>query len=209
VVSEHHRDRGVDVVLFDLGGVLVDFGGVEPMKQLSGITDDEEIWRRWLSCRWVRDFERGGCTASEFAAGVVADWDLPITPDEFLECFRGWLGGPLRGAAQLVAEVAGVVTVGCLSNTNALHWEEQFSRWAVVSELEHRLFSYELGAVKPDREIYERALARLGAAAHRVVFLDDNQINVDGAAATGLVARRARGVDEARAALEELGVLSR
>ena len=49
-----------DVVLFDLGGVLVDFGGVQAMKELSGITDDDELWHRWLTCRWVREFERGG-----------------------------------------------------------------------------------------------------------------------------------------------------
>ena len=41
--------RSVDVVLFDLGGVLIDFGGVGPMKELSGITGDEELWRRWLA----------------------------------------------------------------------------------------------------------------------------------------------------------------
>ncbi len=197
----------IGVVLFDLGGVLVDFGGVEAMKRLSGIDDDDELWSRWLSCRWVREFERGGCTAEEFAVGVVDDWELQIGPAEYLECFRGWLGGPLPGAERLVEEVHAVATVGCLSNTNALHSEEQFSRWPVVADLEHRLFSHELGAVKPDEEIFDRALARLGVAPGRVVFLDDNQINVDGARTAGLVARRVRGVGEARAALVDLGLL--
>lgn len=27
-------------MLFDLGGVLIDFGGVDPMKELAGITSD-------------------------------------------------------------------------------------------------------------------------------------------------------------------------
>ena len=64
--------RSVDVVLFDLGGVLIDFGGVGPMKELAGIASDEEVWRRWLGCRWVRDFERGRCSPEDFAAGVDA-----------------------------------------------------------------------------------------------------------------------------------------
>ncbi|MGZ4712123.1 MAG: HAD-IA family hydrolase [Acidimicrobiia bacterium] len=198
---------GYDIVLFDLGGVLVDFGGVEPMKALSGVTSDEEIWRRWLACEPVRIYERGECSDVEFAAGVVADWDLPISPAEFLESFRGWIGGPLPGAQQLITETRAVVTVGCLSNTNALHNDAHFQQWSEVAGLEHQLFSYELGAVKPDREIFDRAVDLLGVAPDRIVFLDDNQINVDGALASGLVARRARGVAEARAALVALGVL--
>ncbi len=62
--------------------------------------------------------------------------------------------------------------------------------------------------MKPDREIYDRAVGLLGVAPGRIVFLDDNRINVDGAVAAGLVARQARGIAEARAALVDLGVLA-
>ena len=41
----------IEFVLFDLGGVLVDPGGVGPMRELSRIGTDEELWARWLSCR--------------------------------------------------------------------------------------------------------------------------------------------------------------
>lgn len=50
----------MEAVVFDLGGVLAEFGGMESMRRLSGIVDDEELWRRWLTCRWVRRFEGGG-----------------------------------------------------------------------------------------------------------------------------------------------------
>ena len=196
-----------DVVLFDLGGVLVDFGGVEAMKELSGITDDDELWHRWLTCRWVREFERGGCSPDEFAAGVVADWELAITPAEYIESFASWLGGPLPGAVELVAETKAVVTTGCLSNTNALHWARSFSQWAVIDALEHRFLSYELGAVKPDRDVFDRVADRLDAPRDRILFLDDNLVNVEGAREAGFRSERAKGVDEARAVLEAAGVL--
>ena len=41
----------------------------------------------------------------------------------------------------------------------------------------------------------------------RVLFLDDNALNVDGAAAAGFTAIQVRGVDEARRALVAAGVL--
>ena len=199
---------GIDVVLFDLGGVLVDFGGVEAMKELSGITDDDELWHRWLTCRWVREFESGGCSPEDFAAGVVADWDLSITAEAYLESFANWLGGPLSGAVELLAETNAVVTTGCLSNTNALHWDRSFSQWAVIDALEHRFLSYELRAVKPDREIFDRVADRLDAPRERVLFLDDNLVNVEGAREAGFRSERAKGVDEARAVLVAAGVLT-
>lgn len=45
-----------DYVLFDLGGLLIEVGGVRAMGDLAGIADDREVWRRWLTCRWVREF---------------------------------------------------------------------------------------------------------------------------------------------------------
>jgi putative hydrolase of the HAD superfamily len=201
-------DSGIDVVLFDLGGVLVDFGGVEAMKQLSGITDDDELWHRWLTCRWVREFERGGCTPEEFAAGVVADWELSIAPDAYLEQFAGWLGGPLPGAVELVDATNAVVVTGCLSNTNALHWDRHFLQWQVIHALEHRFLSFELGAVKPDREVFDRVAAQLDAPRERILFLDDNLVNVEGARQAGFRSDRTKGVDEARAVLVRDGVLA-
>jgi glucose-1-phosphatase len=197
----------VDVVLFDLGGVLIDFGGVEPMKELSGIVEDAELWARWLTCRWVRSFERGECTADEFAAGMVDDWTLPLDPRAFLAEFESWPGGTLPGADELVAEVRGRLPVGCLSNTNALHWDRQFSQWPILDAFDFRFLSFEVGIVKPDRELFDRVAARLGVPADRVLFLDDNVINVDGAVAAGFQSRAVKGVDEARRALFDAGVL--
>lgn len=197
----------VDLVLFDLGGVLIDFGGVEAMAELAGITDTDEVWRRWLSCEWVRSFERGGCSAEEFAAGVAADWQLPIDGPAFLDAFAGWVAGALPGADGLVAEVRAVTRVGCLSNTNPVHWV-RWGAWPVLEQLEYRFLSYELGLVKPDRELFDAVAAAVPFERERVLFLDDNQINVDGALDAGFQAAVAKGPEGARAALVERGVLT-
>jgi FMN phosphatase YigB (HAD superfamily) len=197
----------IDIVLFDLGGVLIDLGGVGPMKALASIETDEEMWRRWLSCRWVRTFERGECSADEFAAGVVDDWELAIEPAAFLEAFLVWPGRTFEGADALVAEVKAQVPTGCLSNTNSLHWEHNFVRWPILDAFDYRFLSFELGIVKPDREIFDHIAELLPAPRDRVLFLDDNIINVDGAIEAGFLARHALGVDGARVALTEAGVV--
>jgi putative hydrolase of the HAD superfamily len=198
----------IDIVLFDLGGVLIQVGGVGPMRELSGIDTDEELWTRWLACRWVRLLEAGSCSAEEFAAGVVADWELPVSSDEFLTAFAGWQGIPYPGATELVAEAAAAVRVGCLSNTNAFQWDAHYEALPLIDPFEFRYLSFELGLVKPDRAIFEAVAARVPADPARVLFLDDNAVNVDAAAAFGFVARHVRGVDEARRALVDTGVLA-
>jgi glucose-1-phosphatase len=197
----------IQVVLFDLGGVLIDLGGVPPMKTFARIDSDEEMWQRWLTCRWVRSFERGECSPDEFAAGVVGDWALEVEPAVFLESFRSWPGGPLPGAVELVAEVQASVPIGCLSNTNAMHTENEFAKYEMFDAFDYRFLSYQLGLVKPDRALFERVAELLPVAPGRVAFLDDNLMNVEGATEAGFVARHVRGVDEARAALVALEVV--
>ncbi|MGP5165214.1 HAD family hydrolase [Arthrobacter rhombi] len=51
---------------------------------------------------------------------------------------------------------------------------------------EHLIFSGPLRLAKPDPRIYEHALARIGAEASEVVFIDDKSENIEAAAALGL-----------------------
>lgn len=208
VTAEHPIEPGIEIVLFDLGGVLLEVGGVTPMRELSGIDTDEELWARWLGCRWVQQLEAGRCSAEEFAAGVVADWELPVAPAEFLSTFGAWVNPPFPGAPELVAETGGAARIGCLSNTNAFQWDAHFGTLPLIDAFEFRFLSFELGLVKPDAAIFEAVAAGLPAPPDRVLFLDDNAVNVDAAAVSGFAARHVRGVDEARRALVEMDVLT-
>jgi glucose-1-phosphatase len=199
--------EGVDLVLFDLGGVLIEVPGVRAMLELTGIESEEELWRRWLTCRWVRRFESGGCSEAEFAAGVVADWQLDLSAPAFLEAFRDWPAGPLPGAAELVTQTRASAATGCFSNTNALHWHGHIAAWPLTGLFDHRFLSFELGLLKPDIAAFAQVAALLNVPAERVLFLDDNALNVAGAAAAGFQAARAAGVDEARQCLIEAAVL--
>jgi putative hydrolase of the HAD superfamily len=197
----------VDLVLFDLGGVLIEVSGVRAMLELTGIEREEDLWRRWLACRWVRRFESGGCSEAEFAAGVVADWQLELSPAAFLEAFQDWPAGPLPGATDLVAQTRARVATGCFSNTNALHWHRHIAAWPLADLFDHRFLSFELGLLKPDTAAFAQVAGLLEVPAERVLFLDDNAVNVAGAAAAGFQAARAAGVDEARRRLAEAAVL--
>jgi len=88
-----------------------------------------------------------------------------------------------------------------------LHWQDHFGRWPFVEAFDFRFLSFEVGHVKPDRELFDHVAAALPAPPDHVLFLDDNVVNVDGATAAGFVALQVKGVDEARAGLVAMGVL--
>jgi putative hydrolase of the HAD superfamily len=197
----------IEIVLFDIGGVLARFAGLEVLRELTGAASELEVSARWLMSPWVRRFESGGCGDEEFGAGIVAEWQLPYSAAEFLEIFPGWLEDPFDGAEQMVRETSERVGVGCLSNTNSLQWRGKISHWPISKYFEHRFLSFELQAVKPDAVIYERVIERLPVPPANVLFLDDNALNVEGASAAGLRAEQAVGVAETRAVLARHALL--
>ena len=202
------RQTETRFVLFDLGGVLIDLGGVEEFGALIGVRNIDEIWRRWLTSPWVRRYERGQCAREEFAAGIVAENDIDLSPEEFVRRFRDWPKGLLPGAAELVRGLAGSVTPACLSNTNEMHWNEQQDAEMVRELFDQCFLSHEIGLVKPDREIFDHVVAELGCRSSEILFLDDNLINVQGAEVVGLDAHRVCGVEDCRALLERRGLSS-
>ena len=195
-----------EVVLFDLGGVLIELGGIADLASFAQEWSEDELWRRWLECPWVRRFERGQCGADEFAVGMVDSWSMTVEPDVFLEAFAGWPLGLLPGAHELVHSIKPAARVCCLSNTNTVHAERQWAEFGLEGFFEERFFSHEMGLVKPDREAFDHVIKALGCPAEKILFLDDNQINVDGARAAGLRAERTRGTTEARAVLNHAGL---
>lgn len=197
----------IDLVLFDLGGVLIQPGGVASMRALAGIDSDEALWARWLGCRWVQRFEAGLCSPEEFADGMVADWDLPLEPAAFLEEFSGWPLPPFEGALELVGAVQAGVPAGFLSNMNAVQWAANYEDLPLTRCFAYRFLSFELGLVKPDAAVFEAVADLLPVPRRRVLFLDDNLVNVEAAREAGFAASHVRGIEETRKALVAAGVL--
>ncbi len=196
--------RAVRAVLFDLGGVLADFNGFPELARLSGAPDVASVRRRWLQSPAVRGFESGACDEKVFAAELIAEWQLPFSPEQLIERFAAWLGDPYPGAGDLVARAARGAVVGCLTNTNPVHWRAA-ARWPLTSAFTHRFLSFELGMVKPDAAIFDRAVAVLALPADEVLFLDDSPANVRAARDRGLQAEQTAGASAAAAALAAHG----
>jgi HAD superfamily hydrolase (TIGR01509 family) len=201
------KQPDIDVILFDLGGVLIELAGVEKMLEWSvGLGSTDELWRRWLSSSAVRRFETGGMGRDAFAADLIGEFNLPVTQDVFLEAFTWWPRALYPGAMELLASLKPHYQLASVSNTNEIHWQRFTSDWLLDQSFHHNFPSHHVGKLKPDADYFAHVLDAVGVPAGRVLFIDDNRINVDAAAALGIVTRRVAGVDGARAAFYELGL---
>lgn len=196
-----------DVLLFDLGGVLIDFAGFEEMGPLLSKPLPRAVVRqRWISSESVRLFERGEMTPRQFADGSLKEWNLAMAPDAFLDLFTGWARGLYPGAGQLLGRIRKEYRLACLSNSNELH--TPLHRDAIGPFIDRCFFSNEIGSVKPEAEIFDHVVQKLAVDASRVCFFDDTAVNVEAAQQAGLTAFLTDGIVELEDRLDRLGILN-
>ena len=198
----------IKAILFDLGGVLVDFVGLnEVQKLLPEAVDPVKMRSKWIGSPSISAFERGDITSEEFSSQFVEEWELQIPPDLFLGVFASWIRGPFTGTEKLLKELYPHYTLACLSNTNEVHWGSLLSECGLDSLLHRQYASHLIGEVKPKPKAFEYACQDLGLAAEEIVFFDDGEENIIGAKQFGLHAYRVTSPEEILTKLGELGLL--
>ena len=187
-----------ELLLFDLGGVLVDFSGPHDLARLMRTpATPQEILKRWLACPHTTAYEGGKLSAADWASRFVRDWDLDVTPDAFLDAFASWSRGFFPGSTELLAELRPHYRLAALSNSNELHWKRN-AELGVLREFEFALASHQIGCCKPDPAIFHAALDAAKLAPEAAIFLDDQPANVAGATACGIRSFQVDGVKGVR-----------
>ena len=198
------KTRKDTVLLFDMGGVLIDYPGAgRLLKWMPEGTTEEELNTRWHDSRAIRLFESGKCDAKTFACDMISELSFQIDRDSFLEEFRLIPGGFLPHATEILDRLKGFTTA-CFSNTNALQWERLESGYGLEKHFEKCFLSYRIGYVKPDCEAFLYVIKELGINPEQIYFFDDTDSNVNMARETGMNAFRVRGTRDLETALRKL-----
>lgn len=203
------QDRHIRVVLFDLGNVLVDLGDVSEMHVMLNTQGEEsEVWLKWLQSPTVAAFDSGQITFDRFAENLLQEVGSATNKDVFKASFKAWPKGLFSGALDLVASVKPEYHRAILSNTNAAHWPRLMDEMGLAGKFHSYYASHMVGFVKPDKAIYQHVIDSLQVTPQSILFIDDNQVNIDTANALGMQAFRVKGIEEARRVLDQHGVLS-
>lgn len=196
----------IDWIIFDLGGVLIELDG-PPISPTNSRLSEAEIWQTWLHSPAVRRYESGQCDRQTFARLLIEEFQLTCSATELLKDFAAWPVGFFPETAALLDALKGQVQLACLSNTNELHWQRFSQESPVLSQLDEVFVSFAMGLMKPDQEIFHSAQRKLAVPPARVLFLDDNQANVDAAANFGWHSVRVKGIPDVISCLKQYVLL--
>ena len=198
-----------ELLLFDFGGVLVEFAGPKELGQhLRWSSTPAVILQRWVQCPHTDEFERGKLTPRAWAEQFIRDWDVDLTPDEFLAKFTTWSRRVLPGAKELLEALRPRYRLAALSNSNELHWERNTNELRIIELFEFAISSHQVGLCKPHPDIYQIAIDRAKVSSpEAIVFFDDLAANVEAARAAGMRAYQVRGVDALRQRLIDEALL--
>lgn len=197
-------------VIFDVGNVLY---GWDPESFLvRQIADDSERLRFIEDTNlyaW-HDTLDGGRPFDEAAA------ELSETFPAYAELIAAWgsrfgetITDPVPGVHEIVADLDQVgVPLFAITNFSADFWAPFAERErAFFGRFRDIVVSGEEKMMKPDPAIYYLALERFGVPARDALFIDDRQINVDGALAVGMRAHLFTTAEDLRARLVDEGLL--
>lgn len=201
--------RVPSIVVFDLGKVLVDFDYSIAGRRIAAQADlsAEEIQKYLDHSPLLFRYETGQMTTLEFFEDVRKTTGFRGTTEEFGEFF-----------ADIFTEIPAMIEVHAqlrrrriptyiFSNTNDMAVTHIQRRFPFFSIFDGYIYSYQVGAIKPDAKMYE-ALERLsGRHGTEIFYLDDRPENVAGGAERGWQVLLHESPMKTRAALEKLGLL--
>jgi len=180
------------LLLFDLGGVLIENSTFDSLNRLLPEPLDTFLLKdRWLGSLAVRRFELGEIAPVEFAAAFITEWGIRLTTEAFLTEFTSWPSGFYPRAQETLRTLRQQYRIGCLSNSNVLHWEK-FGGFE--DDFDITISSHRLGAIKPDDDAFARALDTCGVEPSAVYFFDDSLGNVQAANRFGIRAFHIDGI---------------
>ncbi len=202
-----HSRNQIQLILFDLGNVLVELDGFPWFKHQNNKLKLDEIHQRWLALDSVRLFETGKIDEDCFFQQAFSELSLDKqdeTIDSFSEKYRNWVINFYPGTRELLQELQSKFQIACLSNTNPYHIRHLKNVSNELDLFEHCFFSHEIGHIKPDPQAFWHVMKKLSIEPENILFLDDSRDNVLAAKQCGMQAAQVLGLEEVKQVLYQL-----
>ena len=201
---------GRSIVVFDLGGVLIDWDPRHLYRKL--FAGDEAAMEHFLATVCTHEWHRHHDAGRSLAEGVRTLKDLHPDKAELIDAFgtrQGeMLAGSIAGAVEILKELRDRdVPLYALSNWPAETFPLARQRFDFLGWFRGILVSGEIGAIKPEPRIYEVLLERFAIDPLSAVFIDDVAVNAAAARAFGIHAIHFTTPAALRAELVALGLL--
>jgi 2-haloacid dehalogenase len=199
----------ITAVVFDLGGVLIDW---DPRHLYRSLFDDEAEMERFLAevttQAWNYEQDRGRPFAHAIAELTREHPDQADLIEAYWSRWPETLGEPFHETVEILTGLRATgIRLLALTNWSAETFPFAPPRYPFLAWFEAVIVSGEVELAKPDPAIFQLLVDRHGLEPARTVLIDDSVANVEAAGALGFRAIRFTDAAALRRDLNAIGLL--
>lgn len=199
----------IDTIIFDLGGVLVDWNPQYLYRKLFKSQEAVDFFLNNIcTSAWNEEHDGGKLVA---VGTNEKTREFPHFKNEIEAFYERWdemIGGVIQPTANILANLKQTSGYRLLALTNwsAEKWPYALDNFDFLNHFEGILVSGQEKLKKPDHAIYKLILSRYDVRAEHAVFIDDNKRNILAAKEVGLNAIHFTNPEALTESLKELGI---
>jgi 2-haloacid dehalogenase len=203
-------NAGRSIVVFDLGGVLIDWDPRHLYRKL--FAGDEAAMEHFLATVCTHEWHRHHDSGRSFAEGARLLKAEHPDKAELIDAFGNregeMMAGPIAGTVEILQELRDrEVPLYALSNWPAESFPHARERFDFLGWFRGILVSGDVKVIKPDPHIFELLLERFAIDPLSAIFIDDVEVNAAAARRFGIHAIHFTNPAALRAELAGFGLL--
>ncbi len=176
-------------LVFDFGQVMVRFERKYMVERFVTDQDDSGLLQKVVFDRLYWDKLDEGTIADDEVIRLICERIPERLHEDAKNIYYNWIYNipEIEGMRELIREMRArfEVKVFLLSNIPR-YFVDHSKEIPAISEFDKCIFSSVCGKTKPNTDIYEHLCSECGIRPEESVFIDDRQINIDGAERCGI-----------------------
>ena len=195
-------------IIFDIGRVLIRVDISRAMDGLaSGLSlTPQVVWSaiekdpRWL------DWQEGRISPRDWHLHLSKRLGTSLTFEQFTEVWNRALDPHPIHSESFLEKLSKNYHLALLSNTDPIHMSHEEARFPFFRFFPIRIYSYRVGASKPDPVIYRQALLACKVRAEEAVYIDDVAAYAETAQRLGMTGIVFQSPEQLQSDLRNLGI---
>jgi HAD superfamily hydrolase (TIGR01509 family) len=196
------------VIIFDIGRVLIRVDISRAMDGLAtGISlTPEEVWSAIQKDPQWLDWQEGRISPRDWHLNLTKRLGVSLTFEQFSEVWNRALDPSPIQSESFLENLSKNYRLALLSNTDAIHMSNDEGRFPFFRFFPVRIYSFRVGASKPDPVIYREALRACKVRAEEAIYIDDVAAYAEAAQRLGMTGIVFQSPEQLQSNLQTLGI---
>lgn len=182
-------------IIFDFGGVIIniDFRLTWESFRNYGVNNLEELFSKAKQSDFFDLFEKGAISPEEFRRQASGMLNIKISDHEFDKAWNAMILDIPVERINLLKDLKNKFRIFLLSNSNIIHYDYYIKNLKKIHSIdnfsylfEKVYFSFDIGLIKPDIEIFNHVIKENDLIPIETLFIDDSSQHIEVAKLTGI-----------------------